>query len=118
MSSFFYSGQIRRFLQQFIRVMSNFEVSLGRSSSGTRTLLRVPVYYGDSSKQVASILKQNSENGLGSVPAMSVYVSAFTYDRARVQEPYFVSKMQLRERAYDEQGDTPSTKVTCLPWND
>jgi hypothetical protein len=85
--------------------MSNFEVSLGRSSSGTRTLLRVPVYYGDSSKQVASILKQNSENGLGSVPAMSVYVSAFTYDRARVQEPYFVSKMQLRERAYDEQGD-------------
>jgi len=105
MSSFFYSGQIRRFLQQFIRVMSNFEVSLGRSSSGTRTLLRVPVYYGDSSKQVASILKQNSENGLGSVPAMSVYVSAFTYDRARVQEPYFVSKMQLRERAYDEQGD-------------
>ena len=103
MSSYFYSGQIRRFLQQFIRVMSNFEVSLGRSSTGTRTLMRVPVYYGDSSRQVASILQQNSENNLNSVPAMSVYVSAFTYDRARVQEPYFVSKMQIRERAYDEQ---------------
>lgn len=105
MSSYFYSGQIRRFLQQFIRVMSNFEVSLGRSSSGTRTLMRVPVYYGDSSRQVASILRKNSENSLNSVPAMSVYVSAYRYDRARVQEPYFVSKMQIRERAYDQQGE-------------
>lgn len=103
MSSFFYSGQIRRFLQQFIRVMSNFEIELGKSSAGISTLLRVPVYYGDSSRQVASILKQNSENALSSVPALSVYISDLKYDRTRVQEPYHVSKMQIRERAYDPQ---------------
>jgi hypothetical protein len=101
MSSYFYSGQIRRFLQQFIRVLNNFEVELGQNRNGVRTLIRVPIYYGDSSRQVASIIAKNSENNLPSVPAMSVYVSDFVYDRARLQEPQFVSKMQVRQRAYD-----------------
>jgi hypothetical protein len=32
---------------------------------------------------------------------MSVYISGFTYQQARMQEPNFVSKMSLRERQYD-----------------
>ena len=99
--AYFYSGQIRRFLGQFIRMISNFEVQLGQNRAGTRTLMRVPVYYGDSSRQVASIITRNTENSLASVPAMSVYISGIKYDRARVQEPFHVSKMQVRERAYD-----------------
>lgn len=101
MSSYFYSGQIRRFLQQFIRLLNNFEVSLGQNREGISTLLRVPIYYGDSSRQVASILARNTENSLPSVPAMAVYIQALRYDRPRIQEPQFVSKMQIRERAYD-----------------
>lgn len=101
MSSYFYSGQIRRFLQQFIRVLNNFEVELGQNREGIRSLLRVPVYYGDSSRQVASILRVNSENNLNTVPAMSVYISGLNYDRARLQEPQHISKVQLRQRAYD-----------------
>jgi len=101
MSSYFYSGQVRRFLQQFIRLFSNFEVELGKNREGIRTLLRVPIYYGDGSKQVASILTRNSENNLPTVPAMSVYIASLKYDRSRIQEPQHVSKMQIRERAYD-----------------
>lgn len=101
MSSYFYSGQIRRFLQQFIRVLNNFEVELGANRDAIRTLLRVPVYYGDSSRHVASIIAKNSENNLPTVPAMSVYISALTYDRGRIQEPQHINKMQLRQRAYD-----------------
>lgn len=101
MSSYFYSGQIRRFLQQFIRVLNNFEIELGQNREGIRSLLRVPVYYGDSSRQVASILKVNSENNLSTVPAMSVYISGLNYDRGRLQEPQHISKLQVRQRAYD-----------------
>lgn len=101
MSTYFYSGQIRRYLQQFVRLLSNFEVQLGRNSGGIKTLLRVPIYYGDSSRQVASIITKNSENSMPTVPAMSVYISGLKYDRVRVQEPHHVSKMQIRERAYD-----------------
>lgn len=101
MSTFFYSGQIRRFLQQFIRLLSNFQVQLGSDRTGTRTLLQVPVYYGDSSRHVASIIAKNSENNLPTVPAMTVYISGLKYDRPRVQEPNHISKMFIRERSYD-----------------
>ena len=110
MSTFFYSGQIRRFIQQFIRLLSNFQVQVG-SSASVVSLLKVPIYYGDSSRHVASIITRNSENSLPTVPAMTVYISGFKYDRARVQEPQHVSKMQIRERAYDpETGEYTSSQ--------
>jgi len=81
--------------------MSNFEINLGKSSQSNQTLLRVPVIYGDSQRQVSAILTNVSENSLPTVPAIAVYVSALNYDRQRVQEPQHVSKMQLRTRAQD-----------------
>jgi len=101
MDNYFYSGQVRRYLQQFIRLMNNFYVRLGNSREGNSRFLRVPVYYGDSSRQVSSIILRNSENTLNAVPAMSIYINGLKYDRARVQEPFHVSKSQIRQRAYD-----------------
>ena len=123
---FFYDAQLRRFLIQFMRIVSNFEVEFGKDSEGTRTLQRVPVYYGDPSRQAAAILRQNSENIMNAVPAMSAYISAFTYQQDRMQEPYFVSKMHMRERQYDpetglynsEQGDTYTIeRLMPVPYN-
>lgn len=99
--SFFYDGQVRRFITQFMRMISNIQVEFGRDRNNVIALQRVPVYYGDSSRQVASILKNNSENTLSAVPAMAVYVSGLTYDRERVQDPSMVSSVRLRERKYD-----------------
>lgn len=108
MNSYFYSGQIRRFLQQFIRMLSNFQVAVGYDQQGNPTLLRVPIYYGDSSRQVAMILRNNSENSAPSVPAIAVYISALRYDQKRMQEPFHVSKVHLRERAINDQGEFTS----------
>lgn len=105
MSSYFYSGQIRRYIQQFIRLLNNFQIQLGKDNNGMASLLRVPIYYGDSSRQVSSIIAKNSENSLASVPAMAVYISGLKYDRQRIQEPQHVSKMRIRERAYDSDTD-------------
>lgn len=98
---YFYDGQIRRFVIQFIRAVSNFEVEFGKDRNGTRTLQRIPVYYGDASRQAQTILRNNSENIINAVPAMSAYISALTYEQNRMQEPNFVSKMHLRERRFD-----------------
>ena len=95
-TEFFYDGQVRRFITQFIRMISNFQVQYGNTAPQ-----RVPVYYGDSSRQVASILKNNSESMLSAVPAMAVYVGALQYDRERVQDPFLVSKVRIRERLFD-----------------
>ena len=97
-TQFFYDGQIRRFITQFIRMMSNFQVEFGKDRNGNLTLQRVPVYYGDASRQAATILRGGSENVLNAVPAMAVYISGLAYDQTRMQEPYFVSKLNIRTK--------------------
>lgn len=105
----FYDEQIRRFLLQFARIFSNFQVSYGRDESSNETLVRVPVRYGDASRQAQTIIQENSANSLPSAPLMTFYISALEYDRPRIQEPYFVSKMSVRQRFYDENTDTYET---------
>lgn len=99
-NQFFYDGQIRRFLTQFIRAVSGFQVEYANRNGGT-TLQRVPVIYGDSSRNVAQIINNNSPSTTPTVPAMAVYITDLKYDRERVQDPTYVGKMQVRERQYD-----------------
>ena len=108
--NFFYDEQIRRFLLQFARIFNNFEVEYGRNEEGTdHTLIRVPVKYGDWSRQAQTMVQQNSANFMPSVPQMTFYVTGLDYDRPRMQEPYFVSKIAVRQRTYDDTTDTYET---------
>lgn len=97
MSDFFYDGQVRRYLTQFIRVMSNFSYK-----DGTGRLTQIPVVYGDPSRQSASVLKKNTENTIPSAPFIACYIKSLEYDQSRLQDPTFVSKIQVREKAFDE----------------
>jgi hypothetical protein len=107
---FFYDEQIRRFLLQFTRIFSNFQVEYGRNEEGTNhTLIRVPVRYGDASRQAQTIIQQNSANSMPSTPLMTFYITGLDYDRPRMQEPYFVSKIQVRQRTYDDVTDSYET---------
>jgi hypothetical protein len=107
---FFYDEQIRRFLLQFARIFNNFEVEYGRNEEGTNhTLVRVPVKYGDWSRQAQTVLQNNSASFMPSTPMMTFYVSSLDYDRPRMQEPYHVSKIQVRQRTYDEMTDSYET---------
>jgi len=92
----YYDGQIRRYITQTIRAFSNFVVKYGDGS-----LHRVPVMYGDADRQVASIIRNNSENKVNSVPRISVYVSALDIDRDRLSDQTFVGKINIRERDID-----------------
>jgi hypothetical protein len=93
----FYDGQVRRYLTQFMRVMSNFAYKDGKGQ-----LTRVPVIYGDMNRQVAQIIKKNSENTIPSAPFIACYIKDIQFDQTRMQDPTFVSKVQVRERAFDE----------------
>jgi hypothetical protein len=96
---FFYDGQIRKYLTQIIRLMSGFSVQ-----DGSGNLKSVPVTYGDLTRQVSSIMRENSENKLPTVPRISVYVTNLEIDRSRTSDASFVDKVNIRERAYDEEG--------------
>jgi hypothetical protein len=76
-----------------VRVFSNFTVKYGDG-----TLHRIPVMYGDADRQVASIIRNNSENKINSVPRIAVYVTALQMDRERLADSTFVGKVHFRER--------------------
>jgi hypothetical protein len=98
---YFYDGQVKRYLTQFMRLMSNFSYKDAKGQ-----LVEIPVRYGDMTRQVASILQKNSENIVQSAPFIACYIKDLQHDRGRMQDPTFVSKMNIRERELDENGYT------------
>jgi|TARA_A100001388_G_C28767406_1_gene501601 hypothetical protein len=101
----FYEGQIRKFLTQFIRILSNFSVETGKGKDDQITLRAVPVIYGDPTRQVANIIRNNSENALNYAPKIACYVRELNYDRERMQNPYHIEKQHLKERGVDADGN-------------
>ena len=94
----FYDGQIRKFLTQFIRILSNFSVETGKGKDDQVTLRSVPVVYGDMTRQVANIIRNNSENALQYAPRIAAYINSLDYDRERMQNTYHIEKQHLKER--------------------
>jgi hypothetical protein len=95
----FYDGQIRRYITQIVRLMSNFSYKDGKGN-----LTQIPVMYGDLTRQVANIIRENSENKIPSAPRMAVYITGIEQDAARLSDSSYVNKLNIRERAYDANG--------------
>lgn len=108
MQQFFYDAQIRRFLLQFTRIFSGFQVMYGNENDGVNdaTLLRVPVRYGDASRNAQTIIQENSRNSLPSTPLMTFYITGLDYEQSRMQDPYFVGKLNVRQRTYNPSTET------------
>lgn len=68
-------------------------------------IIQVPVRYGDMNRQVAQILNKNSENVIPSAPFIACYIKDVQFDVSRLQDPTFVSKVNIRERAFDQDGN-------------
>lgn len=109
MVQYFYDEQLRRFLLQFTRIFSNFQILYGAQGSENESLVRVPVRYGDFSRQAQTVAQQNSSSFMPSTPLITFYVTGLEYQQSRMQEPYFVSKTQVRQRTYDSSTDSFET---------
>ena len=76
--------------------MSNFSYKDGKGN-----LTEVPVMYGDLTRQVANIIRENSENKIPSAPRMAVYITGLAMDTARLADSSYINKINIREQAYD-----------------
>jgi hypothetical protein len=101
MAQFFYDNQVRRFLIQFGKIFSNWQVTKGKDPAGNEILVRVPVMYGDSSRQASTIIANNSASNLPSAPLITYYITGLEYDQRRTQDPTFIDKIQVRQRSYN-----------------
>ena len=100
----FYDGQIRRYLNQFMRLMSNFTYKDAKGQ-----LTRIPVRYGDMNRQAAAVMKKNSENTMNSAPFIACYIKSLDLARDRLQNPTHVSKVNIREREFGYVDENPQS---------
>lgn len=110
MAAYYFDSQIKRFLLQFAKIFSLWEVSEGVDSKGNTVVRRVPVMYGDMSRNVASIIADNTTSNLPSTPMITYYITGIEYDQRRMQSPTYVDKVQVRQRVYNS--DTQSYEST------
>jgi hypothetical protein len=82
-----------------MRVFIGFKYQTGGE---TPELRHVPVMYGDLSRQVANIIRENSENKMPTVPRIACYITNIELDTSRLSDATFVSKLHIRERDFNE----------------
>lgn len=103
---FFYDKQIRRYIQQFIRLFGGFSVQMGYTDDRLPLFQQVPVRYGDINRMAAHITRENSENIVNTVPFISCYVTDLNMAPERRMDQTHVDKVQVREKKYDENSGT------------
>jgi hypothetical protein len=89
----YYDGQIRRYVGQIVRLFSGFKYQGVDGKQFT-----VPASYGDMTRQVANIIRDNSENKIPSAPRIAIYINDLQLDRTRLADATHVSKVHIRER--------------------
>lgn len=96
---FNYDAQTRRFITQIVNAFSGFQHQI--IDDGKPILQRVPCTYAQQNKQVATILKNNSDNVLLSVPMFTVWISGIDYRRENTVAPSNVTQLEVFERKYE-----------------
>ena len=98
MHAYFYDNQVRRYIQQFIRLFSGFNVEMGKKDFGETVYQTVPVRYGDISRMAGHVLKENSENFMSSVPFISCYITEMSIAPERRANHNYTNTVQLAEK--------------------
>jgi len=96
---YWYDAQVKRYLIQLVRVFSNFKVK--EIVKGVPRLNRVPARYGDISRMVAHLLRNNSENAVNNAPQITVSIQSIQPAKDRIQDPFLVDTNQVAEREWD-----------------
>ena len=111
---FWYDGQTRRYLLQFMRIFSDIKIRLGPDANGLYTIQRVPIMYGDPSWMVAQLIKGASENTLLPSPMLSAYIDSMKMNEKRRMSPQYVGKATAMEREFNAltqtYGDGPGVR--------
>ena len=95
---YWYDGQMRRFLEQIVRAFSGFSYQTGLQQDGQPQTVMVPCRMALTSRTVANIINNLSENTLNTVPMITVYQSGLRGRQEDLQNPAFIDHLQVFER--------------------
>jgi hypothetical protein len=111
MAQYFYDKQLRRYIQQFIRLFGGFNVQMGSDNAGLPIYQKVPVRYGDINRMAAHITRENSENIVNTVPLISCYVTDLNMAPERRLSQDYVEKVQVAEKKINHETGTYENEI-------
>lgn len=97
---YWFDGQLQRYWLQFTRIFMSFQYEI-LASDGSRILKPFPVRMATKDKMVGAILSGNTENKAPAVPQVTTWMTDIQRAPDRIQQPNFVSSVQVTERAID-----------------
>jgi len=108
---YFYDKQIRRYVQQFLRLFNNFSIQMGHNEAGEPEYQRVPVRYASRDRMTEAILKQNSENIINTVPIMVGYIDNIQMAPEMRMYQNHEEKIQVFEKKFNTVTDSYEDEV-------
>lgn len=86
-NNFWYDGQLRKYLVQFMAIFHGLHVKNGIGACGTETFTPVPVTAGFKDRVVAAIAAGNTQNRAFSLPIMSAHIQSISIADHRRKAP-------------------------------
>ncbi len=108
---YFYDKQLRRYIQQFIRIFAGFQVAMHVDEAGEIVYQTVPVRYGDVSRMAAHIVRENSENMLQTTPFISCHVTGLEVAPQMRTFSQYEETVPVYEKKYNEATNTYENEV-------
>lgn len=107
---FWYDAQIKRFLEQIVRAFSGFQYATGWRKGQQPVLKMVPCRMASRDRLVGSIINNNSENVMQSVPMITIDHTGLSGRRDMLQNPIHEDTRFVTERAVNDQGQYTGEK--------
>lgn len=91
-TNFYYDGQIRRYMLQFVSIFHGLKVQTGIGECGVREFITVPTVVGNKDRVVAALMAGNTHNRMFGVPCMAAYMANLEADPERRKVPGFIDQ--------------------------
>jgi len=108
---YFYDKQLRKYIQQFIRIFAGFQVAMHVNEEGEIVYQTVPVRYGDVSRMAAHIVRENSENMLQTTPFISCHVTGLEPAPNMRTFPQYEETVPVYEKKFNEETNSYENEV-------
>lgn len=89
---FFYEGQLRQYLLQFVSIFHGLKVQTGVGECDVPEFISVPIVIGNKDRVVAAIHAGNTNNRIFSLPQMAAYLTGLTPAPERRRTPGIVDQ--------------------------
>lgn len=91
-SHFWYDGQLRQYLLQFVSIFHGLQVQTGIGECDVPEMISVPIVIGNRDRVVAALMSGNTQNRVFSLPTMAAYMTGLQPADARRRAPGMVDQ--------------------------